>query len=148
MLRAAARGMRFGKVRELLFEWTDGQSRLTRTDPRYCADAFARCKRAHLLDGPLQRCEHVDLWGVGQTGKPWLRWLQSRNIAVRRAFDIDERKVGQQVHSVLVSHARDLQDADGAPLIIAVGAAYAREQILPQLQARGYEAGEDAWCGA
>ena len=38
----------------------------------------------------------VDLWGIGQTGKPWLRWLQDQNITVRHGYDINERKVHEK----------------------------------------------------
>jgi glycosyltransferase involved in cell wall biosynthesis len=145
MLRAAANGMRFGKVNQVLFDWSDRPGRLTRTDARYSVDAFARCRRAHLLSGPLHGIVEVDLWGVGQTGKPWLRWLQSHAIKVRHCYDIDHRKVATRMHSVLVSHADTLSDADGTPLIIAVGAAGARDIILPQIKSRGYVAGRDAW---
>ena len=145
MLRAAARGMRFGKVKEVLFDWTDHPGRLTRTDPRYSQDAFMRCRQSHLLAGPLHNIRCVDLWGVGQTGKPWLRWLQSQEISVRRAYDINERKHNLTIHGVRISHPRDMPAADGTPLIIAVGADNARSEILPRLLARGSVPGRDAW---
>lgn len=145
MLRAAGQGMRFGKVHEVLFDWTDHAGRLTRTDSRYSAEAFMRCRQAHLLAGPLNGVRRVDLWGVGQTGKPWLRWLQAQNISVRRGYDIDRRKVNARIHGVDIAHPRDMPAPDGTPLIIAVGAADAREVILPQIDSRGYVSGEDAW---
>ncbi|MCH8830324.1 MAG: glycosyltransferase family 2 protein, partial [Planctomycetes bacterium] len=80
MLRAAERGLRFGKVGEVLFDWIDGPGRLTRVDSRYSPEAFMRCRRMHLLAGPLRGVDSVDLWGAGQTGKPWLRWLQAQRI--------------------------------------------------------------------
>ena len=145
MLRAANQGLRFGKVSEVLFDWHDCGSRLTRTDSRYTPEAFTRCRQAHLLAGPLRDVDCVDLWGVGQTGKPWLRWLQSHRIAVRRAYDVNNRKIGSEIHGVAVLHPEDLPTADGTPLVIAVGAAGARELILPHIQSRGYSAGKDAW---
>lgn len=145
MLRAAACGMAFGKVEQVLFEWADRPDRLTRTDSRYSVSAFTRCRQAHLRVGPLHGIDQVDLWGVGQTGKPWLRWLQSQGVTVRHAYDVSKRKVGTQIHGVQVAHSDTLPDTDGTPLIIAVGAASAREVILPQIQSRGYVPGRDAW---
>ena len=145
MLRATAQGMRFGKVDEVLFDWTDHPGRLTRTDSRYTFEAFTRCRRLHLLAGPLRDVNCVDLWGVGQTGKPWLRWLQARNITVRRGYDIDERKVNEIVHGVCIAHPSEMPRADGRPLVIAVGAEDARKLILPQILSRGYVVGGDAW---
>ena len=87
----------------------------------------------------------LDIWGVGQTGKPWLRWLQAEKIHVRHAYDIDERKVGKQIHGVHVLHPTRMPAADGTPIVIAVGAANARKLILPQLISHGYVVGGDAW---
>jgi glycosyltransferase involved in cell wall biosynthesis len=145
MLRAAAQGMRFGKVDEVLLDWTDHPGRLTRTDSRYTLEAFMRCRQMHLLAGPLRGVDRVDLWGVGQTGKPWLRWLLARNISVRRGYDIDERKVNEAIHGVGIAHTSEMPSADGVPLIIAVGAEDARKVILPQILSRGYVPGGDAW---
>ena len=152
MLRAASAGMRFGKTDEVLLDWTDAPSRLTRNDARYTREAFDRCRQMHLIGdpadshgGPLAGAGEVDLWGVGQTGKPWLRWLQRNGIAVRRAYDVNQRKIDETIHSVRVAHADAMPMADGTPLVIAVGADGARDQIRPHLSARGYEPGRDAW---
>lgn len=145
LLRAAAAGMRFGKVPEVLLDWIDSSTRLTRSDGRYSADAFMRCRRAHLRSGPLCGVAEVDLWGMGQTGKPWYRWLREENFAVRHVYDIDDRKVGQTIHGTTVMHPSSMPPADGVPLLIAVGAAGARETIRPQIKARGYVSGRDAW---
>ncbi len=145
MLRAAADGMRFGKVPEVLFDWIDHPGRSTRTDARYSEDAFAKCRRKHLSAGPLREVAQVDLWGVGQTGKPWLRWLQSQGVTVRQGYEVNIRKVGLKIHGVPIVHADTLVPADGTPLIIAVGAESARRVILPQLASQGYVAGRDAW---
>lgn len=145
MLRAAGGGVRFGKVDEVLFDWIDGPGRLTRIDSRYSKDAFDHCRRMHLLAGPLSGRAQVDLWGLGQTGKPWLRWLQEQGIAVRHGYDIDERKVGDVIHGVRVARPAEMPPPDGAPLIIAVGAEGARDVIWPRITSRGYVPGRDAW---
>ncbi|MEX2288473.1 MAG: glycosyltransferase [Planctomycetaceae bacterium] len=145
MLRAAAKGMRFGKVDEVLLDWIDGPGRLSRTDSRYSADAFARCRQTHLLDGPLKGVAQVDLWGLGETGKPWLRWLQAHGIAVRRGYDVSDRKIGETIHGVRVAHYTEMPPADGTPLMIAVGAEGSRELILPHITAQGYVSGSNAW---
>ena len=104
-----------------------------------------RCRQSHLLAGPLRNIDRVDLWGIGQTGKGWLRWLQSQNIEIRRGYDINERKVNQEIHGVRIEHPADMPPADGTPLVIAVGADDARNAILPQVESRGYVAGKDTW---
>ncbi len=145
MLRAAARGMRFGKVAQTLLDWTDRPERLTRTDGRYTPEAFDRCRRTHLLGGPLEDVQEVDVWGMGQTGKPWIRWLQENDIHVRHGYDVSPRKQGVEIHGVSVTTPDELLPADSTPLLIAVGAHGARQVIMPQVLERGYVIGGDAW---
>ena len=145
MLRAAERGLRFGKVPETLLDWHDSPERLTRSDARYSTEAFDRCRREHLLRGPLDGVASVDVWGIGKTGKPWLVWLRANGISVRHGYDIDERKIGATIHETRVEHPRDLRPPDGTPLVVAVGADGARSTIRPQLEDRGYVIGNVAW---
>jgi cellulose synthase/poly-beta-1,6-N-acetylglucosamine synthase-like glycosyltransferase len=144
-LKAMAGGYRVMKVSQRLLDWTEAYSRLTRIDDRYSAEAFDRCRREHLLAGPLKQTREVDLWGVGQTGKPWLRWLIEQGFMVRRMYDIDPKKVGEQIHGVRVLHPDEIGRADGVLMVVAVGAAGARELIEQHAMARGYELGEDVW---
>jgi hypothetical protein len=71
--------------------------------------------------------------------------LQAQGITVRRGYDINERKVNEQIHGVPISHPTTMPAADGKPLVIAVGAEHARKLILPQILSRGYISGNDAW---
>lgn len=145
MLRGAADCLRFGKVSQVLFDWTDSNSRLTRTDAHYSTDAFMRCRRKHLLAGPLAHADTVDLWGLGRTGKPWFHWLTSKGISIRRIFEVHPRKIGRDYHGVPVIDADNMPPKDGLPLVIAVGAAGARTLIQDHIAERGYADGEDAW---
>jgi hypothetical protein len=144
-LRAIQAGHTVAKAHVVLLDWTEDASRLTRRDPRYAPEAFDRCRREHLLGGPLAGVGAVDLWGAGRTGKPWQRWLGDVGLSVRRLYDIDPRKIGERIHGVTVEHPDAMPLADGMPLIIAVGAAGARELIEPHMQERGHVPGRDAW---
>lgn len=148
MLRAAAQGFRFGKVPAVLLNWTDSATRLTRTDRRYSDVAFMRCRRFHLLAGPLANVKRIDVWGAGSTGKPWVRWLQAQGCEVRRLIEVNSRKIGQRIHGVPVIAADDLCHYDGIPLLIAVGADGARNLIWQHIIGRGYQPGENAWFTA
>ena len=129
----------------MLFDWIDSGDRLTRTAARYSPEAFDRCRKIHLLDGPLSGKTTVDLWGAGQTGKPWLRWLQGEGFTVRHAVEVSPKKIGTRIHGVPVIADTALPPPDGTPLIIAVGAAGARELIETDLTKKGYLPGKDAW---
>jgi glycosyltransferase involved in cell wall biosynthesis len=148
MLRAAAQGFRFGKVPTVLLNWTDSETRLTRTDLRYSDTAFMQCRRFHLLSGPLADVWQLDVWGAGQTGKQWLRWLQAQGRQVRQLIDVNTRKIGQQIHGVPVIGADDVPQFDGVPMLIAVGADRTRNLIWEHIIPRGYQPGENAWFTA
>lgn len=144
-LRAIAAGFRCGKVNEVVLHWTDGSSRLTRTSDRYSFAAFDRCRREHLLNGPLNTATTVNLWGAGQTGKPWLRWLRDAGKRVDFVVDVAPNKIGRRIHDTIVIAPDDLPRANDDPLLIAVGAVGARELIQPVLEERYYVLGKDAW---
>ena len=144
-LRALGQGRTAAKVPEVLFDWIDSGDRLTRTDERYSPEAFDRCRRAHLLAGPLADKTEVDMWGAGQAGKPWLRWLQSEGFTVRRVVEVSPKKIGTKIHDTPVIADTELPPPDGTPLIIAVGAAGARELIEADVAKKGYVRGIDAW---
>lgn len=144
-LRALGAGFRAVKVPEIVLDWTDGPGRLTRNDARYSPAAFDRCRRGHLLNGPLKGVEQVDLWGGGQTGKPWLRWLQAAGFQVRRVIEVAPAKIGQLLHGVPVIAPDDLPAADGTPMLVAVGAEGAREKIVPHVLHKGHVVGGDVW---
>ncbi|MDA7511314.1 glycosyltransferase, partial [Verrucomicrobia bacterium] len=127
-LQAMRKDFRFGKIDEVVLDWIDDPSRTTRNDPRYSPEAFDRCRRKHLLLGPLIEAPEVDIWGAGQTGKPWVRWIQSENKQVRHLIDVSPKKIGQTIHGAKVIAPNHLPAPDNTPLIVAVGAEKAREQ--------------------
>lgn len=142
-LRAFQEGYEAIKVPEVILTWVDRPERLTRAHPSYSREAFDRCRREHLLRGPLKGVRQVDLWCAGQTGKPWLRWLHSQNINVRHLIDVDSGKVGQSIHGVTVIHPNEMSASNGVQLIAAVGATGARELISAHVEKLGYETGID-----
>ncbi|MEC9093882.1 MAG: glycosyltransferase [Planctomycetota bacterium] len=144
-LRALEQGFRFGKVSQVLFDWYDLPDRLTRNHPRYTETAFDHCRKHFLLRGPLNSVREIDFWGVGKTGKPWLRWLKHKEIKIRRCFDIDTKKVGHNIHGGFVEHCENLKRPDGTKLFIAVGKRNARCLIADFLLKKGFRIGEDAW---
>ncbi len=145
MLRAARSGMRFGKTAAVLLTWHDSPDRMTRRHDRYSDTAFMNCRRHHFLTGPLDECSEVDLWGAGATGKPWLRWLQSHNVSVRKLIDVSPRKHGQTIHGVRVERPEAMEPPDGVPLVVAVGADGARQKISDFVTERRYTVGGDVW---
>ena len=85
------------------------------------------------------------MWGAGQSGKPWLSWLLAKGFSVRHVVEVSPKKIGTKIHDTPVISDTDLPPPDGTPLIIAVGAAGARELIEADLTQKGYTPGKDTW---
>lgn len=144
-LRAIAHGRSLAKVDAHVLDWTDHPDRYTRRDARFSPAAFDRCKRMHLLEGPLKGVTTVDVWGAGQTGKPWLRWLQENGVSIRKVIEVAPKKIGRRIADAPVISPESLEKSDGTPLVIAVGAAGARELIEAEIQPLNYIPGKTAW---
>ena len=68
-----------------------------------------------------------------------------RDSASDTSSRFHKKKIGTQIHGVPVIADTELPPPDGTPLIIAVGAAGARELIEAELTKRNYTLGKDAW---
>lgn len=146
-LRLHSAGHRMGKVPEVLLSWREGPGRLTRTDPRYGADAFRALKASHLAASFLRDAGEVQLWGAGPDGRKWRRALAAEGVPVRRFFDIDPGKVGRVLGGgAPVLHWRDLPGYRGCPLLVAVGVKGARKQVRDALQGLGWRETLDFRC--
>ena len=103
------------------------------------------CRRHHLLLGPLADVKQVDLWGVGQGGKPWIRWLKENEIQIRTLIDVNPRKVGKTIAGTRVIGPAEVGHSDGVMMLVAVGAAGARKKIEDFASQLGYVTGRDLW---
>lgn len=147
-LRLHLAGARFAKVPERLFTWNDHAARLTRRDPHYSVEAFARCRAHHLARGPLAARGEVIVWGAGPIGRRLARHLTAEGVRLAAFVDIDPRKLGRTRRGAPVVAPGRLGDWPGVPVIAAVGARGARELIRTQLRQRGYVEGETFFCAA
>jgi glycosyltransferase involved in cell wall biosynthesis len=136
-LRAAAAGMRFGKLPQVLLEWRDSKARLTRRDPRYAPDRFFARKLEALLDGPLASKPAVVIWGAGEIGKAWARALAARGLVPAAFVEVDPRKLGQRIHGVLVVEVERAASFRAALHLLAVGQRGARERIRAEASRQG-----------
>ena len=144
-LRSLEKNLKAAKVKKVLLDWIDSSNRLTRKDARYSPKAFDRCRRTHLIEGPLKYIKEVVLWGAGKTGKLWLRWLQEKEFLVKQIIEVSPKKIGTKIHGVPVISSTELPNPEGHPMIIAVGADGARQLIEAELIKKGYTPGINAW---
>ncbi len=148
LLRLHLSGARLANVPQVLHFWREGGARASRTDPRYSADAFRRCKIHYLRRSRLADHDSVTIWGAGRVGKAFARALNAAGLRVRRFFDIDPRKIGQEIHGAPVLDAARVDPGRDRYLLVAVGAAGARGLIRETLAVAGFREPDDFCCVA
>jgi glycosyltransferase involved in cell wall biosynthesis len=151
-LRLAARGARFAKVPEILYDWRDRPDRLTRADRRYAVERFLECKAHHLVRGPLAGVDRVLLWGAGQTGRRLSKHLLRGGAPLVGFLDIDPAKIGGTRRGLPIHDADDLPTllaaAPGSVVLAAVSSRGARALIRERLTTLRLAEGRNFWCVA
>jgi glycosyltransferase involved in cell wall biosynthesis len=147
-LRLAENGHRLSNVPEVLLDWRESPGRLTRTDGRYALSRHVALKAAWLARGPLAGRREVALWGAGETGRDFARELAIHGISVALFLEVDAKKIGRTVLGAPVHSYEEASRARALPLLVAVGAAGARDLIRAELVRRGFEELRDYRCVA
>lgn len=143
-LRLFERGALFGRVDDVLVDWTDRPDRFTRTNARCRDEARRGLVHRYLASGPLAGERRARVWGAGPFGKRHARELHRHLGCVDDLIDIDPKKVGRSVAGGLpvVSH-ESVGAPDGRLILLAVGSAGARAQIESFLEERGHRVERD-----
>ncbi len=135
-LRLAAAGMGLHNLDREVLAWRDRPGRLTRTDPRYGREAALGLKQAWLAGGPMCSRRRVVVWGAGRAARPWLRWAASGHHDLVGVLDIGAGRAGfTSRHGRPVLPPEALADLPVEILLVAVGAAGAREQVRARVAA-------------
>ncbi len=147
-LRLSAAGGRLANLPVTVLDWREGPRRLTRTDARYGLDRHLALKCAALASGPLRGRAEVALWGAGETGRAFADGLLRVGIRVVAFVEVDRKKVGRTIRGAPVHHFEEVERLRGLPVLVAVGAAGARDLIRSELRGRGFEEPRDFRCVA
>jgi hypothetical protein len=147
-LRLAAEGHALTNVPRTLLAWRESPGRATRTDPRYALARHLALKARFLARGPLAGRREIAVWGAGDTGKALCDALAPLGIRPALFVEVDAKKIGRLVRGAPVVGYRDVAQARGLPLVVAVGAAGARELIRAELVAAGFLETRDFWCAS
>ena len=147
-LRLSAAGHGLSNLPEVLLDWRESPGRLTRTDGRYALPRHLALKAAWLAAGPLADRREVAIWGAGETGRALARALSSHGVSVALFLEVDPRKIGRTVLGAPVASYEEAGRARGLPLLVAVGAAGARDLIRAELGRQGFEEIRDYRCVA
>ncbi|MEE9280555.1 MAG: glycosyltransferase [Myxococcota bacterium] len=147
LYRLLATGAGIAKVPRVLHRWRDHPGRLSRVDPSYGREAFARVK-AHFL--PLLRpMPAAIVWGAGRTGRRLVRLLEAEGLPTRALLDVNPRRIGTTWHGIPVfspeqlrSRAKAWRD-EGLRVLVAVASRGARQEIREHLDSLDLAEGRD-----
>jgi glycosyltransferase involved in cell wall biosynthesis len=144
-LRWLSKGVKMYKIPEILLDWADLPTRLTRQDERYTDQAFFEVKSRYLIDWLKDHntfFPEVVVWGAGRKSRQ--RFFILHELGIHAKFYIDlranpERKVIQYQHT----------PPAGRHFILSyVSNRGAREKIKMFLVELGYTEGKDFICVA
>jgi glycosyltransferase involved in cell wall biosynthesis len=141
-LRADAAGMKMGKPEPVLLRWREHESRLTHTDPCYSREQFMRAKTYFLVHHRLGD-RRVIIWGAGPTGRLIHDLITAEGGMVEGFIEVHPRRIGGQKRGLPVWSVGKTDNMGKAMLLVAVGAAGARDEIAAFLHSNNKIEGQD-----
>jgi len=146
-LRFLDAGLKLGKASEVLLDWTDGPTRLTRSDGRYAWRRFQDAKAHYLARLPALRDRGASICGAGPTGKRLTRLLLAAGIRVEALYDVHPRRVGERLAGIpiLPDDALPAPSPAGPILLAAAGGWDASERLALRLAKAGCREGVDCF---
>lgn len=141
-LRADAAGMKMGKPKPILLFWREHNTRLTHTDPRYRREQFTRAKTHYLVKYRLTY-QPVIIWGAGPSGRLMHDLVMAEGGSVEGFIEVHPRRIGGQKRGLPVWSMEKCHQRGLPMILVAVGAAGAREEISEFMTKISKVEGED-----
>ena len=146
-LRLLHNGFRMEKLPEVLLQWRESDSRLSRVSPNYSRAAFDRLRAEYLsVDERIQN-RSIVYWGAGRRTRQRVKHLVEKGFAPAAWLDIDPRKIGNIIGGARVEEPAWLEQhpATGKQYFVLnyVTNHGARDLARHYLQRIGYSLGED-----
>ena len=142
LLRADAAHMRMGKPEPVLLRWREHETRLTHTDTLYDRQNFMRAKSHFLVHQRLQG-RSVIIWGAGPTGRLMFDLITAEGGKVEGFIEVHPRRIGGLKRGLPVWPIDRVKTLGNSMLLLAVGAAGAREEIADYLHKHNKFPGQD-----
>jgi GT2 family glycosyltransferase len=141
-LRADAKGMQMGKPDPVLLRWREHDSRITHTDGLYSRDRFQRAK-AHFLVHQRLKNHAVIIWGAGPSGRLMHDLIMAEGGIVDGFIEVHPRRIGGQKRGLPVWSVDKIDEPELPMVLVAVGAAGAREEIRTFMTQHIMQEGQD-----
>jgi glycosyltransferase involved in cell wall biosynthesis len=145
-LRWLEAGVRMAKIGSVGLRWNDPSQRLSRTDPRYAAEAFFQLKAGYLanwLRAHVSPDRPLLVWGAGRPTRKRAALLEFKGLSISGYIDIDPAKIGCRLQGRPVIAPSDLPSCSDTFVVGYVTNPGARDLQRAILQKRGYQEGRD-----
>ncbi len=144
-LRMHASGARMLKIPDVLLDWRDSPTRLSRTDKSYRREAFDNLRAQYLSHDPrVKQNPALIIWGAGRITRKRCQLLLDKGFTVSAWIDIDPKKIGNKLDGVPVLDHSWLATASPKPFVLNyVNNHGAREEIDQILTGYGYLKGKN-----
>jgi len=142
LLRADAAQMSMGKPEPVLLRWREHATRITHTDKRYERERFMRAK-THFLVRHRLAGRPVIIWGAGPTGRDMYDLIREEGGVVEGFIEVHPRRIGGRKRGLPVWPVDKVASLGPSMLLVAVGAAGARDEIEAFLLEHRKTAGQD-----
>ena len=148
-LRLFHAGESMMKLDEVLVDWRESDSRLSRTSSRYSDTAFEKLRADYLAkDARLQNREIV-FWGAGRKTRRRIQYLIDKGVKPSAWIDIDSKKAGNEYHGAKTFlpdwlHQYNKKSQNKKPFVLNYVRNHgARDYCRKYLDEAGYVMGED-----
>jgi glycosyltransferase involved in cell wall biosynthesis len=146
-LRLLHSGHRMEKLPQVLLDWRESETRLSRVSRNYAREAFDRIRAQYLSqDGRIQN-KPLAFWGAGRKTRQRARHLLNNGFEATVWIDIDPKKIGNRIDGVDVVEPAWLEQAvvdDNKPFVLNYVTNHgARDIARTYLERIGYALGRD-----
>ena len=93
---------RMEKLSEILLDWRESDSRLSRVSDNYSRSAFDRIRAQYLSQDSRIHNRPIAFWGAGRKTRQRVRHLLEKGFEAAVWIDIDPKKIGNRIHGVKV----------------------------------------------
>ncbi|MEM0968535.1 MAG: glycosyltransferase [Verrucomicrobiota bacterium] len=122
-----------GIIPEVMLDWIDSDTRLTRHHERYRMTSFLAAKVHFLARLPQVRSHGVIVCGAGPTGKRIAHGLRQQRVKVAAFLEVSERRIGQAIGGVPVHASAWIRDHWKGEVVLAAAGQPGRRQAIREL---------------
>jgi glycosyltransferase involved in cell wall biosynthesis len=146
-LRLLHMGHRMEKLPQILLDWRESVSRLSRVSANYSRDAFDRIRVQYLSQDARIHHRPIAFWGAGRKTRRRVQYLLDKGFEAAVWIDIDPKKIGNHIHGVEVVEPAWLEQSmthGNKPFVLNYVTNHgARDIARNYLERIGYVIGQD-----